>query len=224
MSMIEYPKIYGPFKRCTDKGPDRNKLITGNWSSEEFAALAYHPWVWTEKVDGENIRIHWDGHKVTFGSRVIPDIKTHPEAKISAQFISILDDLFPEEVMESLFGASSFTLFGESYGAGIKSGGNYRPDMAFVLFDVFSHGEQHQLFLKPDATQDIADKLGIDHVPTLEQKWCPLDAIHVIREGYVSSKWGAPLEGIVGKPVGDFLSRRGERIAMKVKTKDQYTE
>lgn len=226
MKMMEYPKIYGPFKRCTEKGPDRNKLIWGHWLSDEFAALADHPWVWTEKVDGENIRIHWDGHKVTFGSRVISDIKTHPEAKISAAFIKILDDLFPEEVMESIFGASTFTLFGESYGAGVKSGGNYRPDMAFILFDVFSHGEQHQLFLKRDATVDIAAKFGIEHVPAIHDGYgyTPWEMIDLVQNGEIKSTWkGAPLEGVVGKPVGDFLSRRGERIAMKVKVKDQYT-
>lgn len=223
MSMIEYPKIYGPFKRCMERGPDRNKLIWGQWSTDEFAALSQHPWIWTEKVDGENIRIHWDGHKVTYGSREIDNIVTNPLAKISPKFIEILDGLFPEEVMESIFGSSVFTLFGEGYGAGVKSGGNYRPDMSFILFDVFSRGVQHQLFLKQDATVDIASKLGIEHVPlAFVDTATPYDAIEAVRSGDIISEWGAPLEGIVGKPVGDFLSRKGERIAMKIKTKDSY--
>lgn len=218
MSMIEYPKIYGPFKRCTEQGPDRNKLITGKWSTEEFAALADHPWVWTEKVDGTNIRIHWDGHKVTYGGRTA-------NAQLPAKLLPALDEMFPEEVMESVFGAGVFTLFGEGYGAGIQSGGVYRKDQSFILFDVYSQGDEHQLFLKSDATVDIARKMGIEHVPISFGAFPPLDAIHLIRNGHLESSWnGAPIEGLVGKPVGDFLSRRGERIAMKVKTKDQYTE
>lgn len=225
--MKKYPKIYGPFKRCNEAGPDRNKLITGDWATDEFAALANHPWIWTEKIDGENIRIYWDGHKVTYGSREIANILTDPTAKTSPELIEVLDALFPEELMESLFGSSCFTVFGEGYGAGIRSGGNYRPDMSFILFDVFSHGVEHQLYLKPDATQDIASKLGIDHVPvSMHAGYCtPRDMIRLVREGGIMSKWaGAPLEGMVGKPVGDFLNRKGERIAMKVKTKDQYIE
>lgn len=218
MSMIEYPKIYGPFKRCTEQGPDRNKLITGQWSCEEFSALADHPWIWTEKIDGTNIRIHWDGHKVTYGGRTA-------NAHLPAKLLPILNQMFPEEVMESVFGSGVFTLFGEGYGAGIQSGGVYRKDQSFILFDVFSYGEDHKLFLKRDATQDIAGKLGIDHVPFMQSWWTPNEAIHAVREGYVASRWDvAPLEGLVGKPVGDFLSRRGERIAMKVKVKDKYTD
>lgn len=215
--MREYPKIYGPFKRCTAKGPDRNKLLWGQWSTEEFAALKDHQWVWTEKVDGTNIRIHWNGHKTTYGGRT-------DAAQLPAKLLSVLDEMFPEEVMESVFGTSTFTLFGEGYGAGIQSGGNYRTDQSFIVFDVFYAGPEDQLFLKPDATQDIATKLGVDHVPLAFVDNCtPLEAIEAFRNGGVLSAWdGAPIEGVVGKPVGDFLSRRGERIAMKVKAKDQY--
>ena len=66
--MSEYPKIYGPFKRHTE-GPDKNKLIPGSWTVPEFEDLECNDWIWTEKVDGTNIRVHWDGHKVSFGGR-----------------------------------------------------------------------------------------------------------------------------------------------------------
>ena len=58
----EYPKIQTLFKR-----DDRNVIIEGDWSVPEFAYLADKPWRWTEKVDGTNIRLHWDGRKVTSG-------------------------------------------------------------------------------------------------------------------------------------------------------------
>lgn len=218
MSMIEYPKIYGPYKRCTDKGPDRNKLITGNWSTPEFEALANHPWVWTEKVDGTNIRVHWNGHKVTYGGRTA-------NAQLPAKLLPALDEMFPEEVMESIFGAGTFTLFGEGYGAGIQSGGVYRKDQSFILFDVHYSGPEDSLFLKWQDARDIGVKLGVDFVPPVAFSYTPEKMIELVRNGEILSHWAnAPLEGVVGKPVGDFLSRRGERIAMKVKVKDQYTE
>jgi hypothetical protein len=33
--MIEYPKIYGPYKRHVE-GPDRHKLELGKWTRYEF--------------------------------------------------------------------------------------------------------------------------------------------------------------------------------------------
>lgn len=62
--MIEYPKIYGPYKRHTE-GPDRNKLILGTWTSPELECLQHAEWYFTEKVDGTNIRVHWDGHRIS---------------------------------------------------------------------------------------------------------------------------------------------------------------
>lgn len=206
--METYPKIPGPFKRNTEPGPDRNKLIMGVWSSPELEALAHLEWTWTEKVDGTNTRVHWDGHRVTFGGR-------SDNSAIPAKLITTLQRLFPEELFEQIFNDSEVTLYGEGFGAGIQSGGIYRPDQSFALFDVHCGG----LWLRRDAVEDVASKLGVETVP-VALRGSIHEAIAEVKMG-VTSQWnGAQAEGLVGVAPEGLLSRRGDRIMVKVKRKD----
>ena len=59
--MNKYPKIHTMFVRDPE---NKNRIIVGNWSKPEFDYLRDNKWIFTEKVDGTNIRIHWDGEKV----------------------------------------------------------------------------------------------------------------------------------------------------------------
>ena len=205
--MRTYPKIPGPYKRHTE-GPDRNKLIIGRWTSPELGALAKLDWTWTEKVDGTNIRVHWDGHRVTFGGRT-------DNAQIPAKLIEVLRALFTEEIFEQTFNDTEVTLFGEGFGSGIQSGGIYRSDQGFALFDVLIG----QFWLKRDDVEDVSRKLGIEIVPVV--LWGTVhDAIEEVSQG-LSSAWGdAKSEGLVGVAPEGLLSRSGERIMVKIKHKD----
>ena len=51
--MKEYAKIQSVYKR----DEKTHKFIEGNWSLPEFEYLKDNIWVWTEKVDGTNIRV-----------------------------------------------------------------------------------------------------------------------------------------------------------------------
>lgn len=206
--MKEYPKIYGPFRRETD-GPNRNKVIRGAWTAPEFEALAGLDWTWTEKVDGTNIRVHWDGHKVTYGGRA-------DRAQIPARLIEVLNKLLPEELFEQKFGAAEVTLYGEGYGAGIQKGGVYRPDMSFVLFDVLVG----QWWLRFADVCDVAESLGLDRVP-LVLLGSVAEAIDQVAAG-LPSGWNPdrPAEGLVGTAPHGLLSRSGERLLLKVKAAD----
>lgn len=64
--MIEYHKIETIFERDMDGS---KKLIPGKFRNKTVEFLKDNTWVFTEKIDGTNIRIHWDGHKVEFGGR-----------------------------------------------------------------------------------------------------------------------------------------------------------
>lgn len=97
-----YPKIPGPYKRHTD-GPNRNQLIEGEWTSPELEALKDLKWVWTEKIDGTNIRVHWDGHAVYFRGRT-------DRADIQPHLLTELERLFPEELFEQVFNDTAVTL------------------------------------------------------------------------------------------------------------------
>ena len=58
--------------------------------------LKNNTWVFTEKVDGTNIRIYWDGHKVTYGGRT-------ERSNIPAHLMNKLIELFGNEETEQLF-------------------------------------------------------------------------------------------------------------------------
>lgn len=207
--MIEYQKIPSPFKRYAE-GPNRNRFIPGEWSSPELDYLADADWLWTEKVDGTNIRVHWDGHKVTYGGRT-------DNAQIPAKLIAALDALVPEELFEQQFGANEATLYGEGYGAGIQKGGVYRPDMSFVLFDV----RVGRWWLRRDDVEDVARGMGLDAVPVVMSATLT-DAILRVQGRSVRSFWNSEVlaEGLVGVTSCGLLDRSGDRLMVKVKVKD----
>lgn len=207
--MNEYPKVYGPYKRHT-AGPDKNKLIEGEWTKPELDYLQNLEWDWTEKVDGTNIRVHWDGHRVAFGGRT-------DRAQIPTSLLQVLAGMFPEELFEQMFGEEPATLYGEGYGARIqKAGGNYRQDQSFVLFDV----QRGNWWLRRPSVEEVAQGLGVDVVPlvligTIHQ------AIEMVRDGFESG-WGGDVEpeGLVGVTKPGLLDRAGKRITVKIKTED----
>jgi len=205
----EYHKIYSPFVRHTD-GPLKNKFDQDAWAKPEFEYLCDKPWMFTEKINGTNIRIHWDGHKAALGGRT-------DNAQLPAKLVEMLNDSFPEELFEQAFGESEATLYGEGFGAGIQKGGVYRQDQGFALFDV----RVGDWWLKREDVEDVASKLGAEIVPVVAQVTLN-HMIHVVRCGALpSSAWGnAKPEGVVGTPVVPLFNRAGERIIVKIKYKD----
>lgn len=206
-----YPKIYGPFKRFTE-GERKNQLDRTRWTNPNFEVLRDKEWWFTEKIDGTNIRVGWDGYRVQFGGRT-------DRAETPGDLLATLEEMFPEELMEQQFGPTPAILFGEGYGAKIqKVGGNYRQDKSFVLFDV----KVGKFWLQPADVYDIRYALGIDAVPgklqTLDQ------AIETVEAGLKSS-WAEKemfAEGLVGVPMSGMLNRDGSRIQVKIKHVDFF--
>ena len=206
----EYPKIPGPFKREVE-GPNRNKVILGEWANETLAFLGEcdAPFVFTEKVDGTNIRVHWDGHRVEFGGRT-------DNAQIPAKLVARLTAVFTEELFEQVFAETAVTLYGEGIGAGIqKGGGNYLPSPDFVLFDVLIGG----WWLKREDVEDVANKLGIPVVPVVMTTTIG-NAVHYLSEPRKSAWGDFQMEGLVGVPPVGLLNRAGQRVMVKVKAVD----
>ena len=105
--MVEYIKIETPFERDVD---GTKKLIEGKYRNETVEYLKDNVWQFTEKVDGTNIGIYWDGHKVTYQGRT-------ERAQIPAHLINKLTEMFGgdinEELFEQKFGNMKVILFGE---------------------------------------------------------------------------------------------------------------
>lgn len=207
--MTEYCKIQTVFKR--DPATKHRTLLEGEYSLPAFEYLRNCHWIFTEKVDGTNIRVMWDGEAgtVRFGGRT-------DAAQIPATLVNVLQALFPTDKFIGL-ALSSMILYGEGYGAKIqKGGGNYNPDrQSFVLFDVLCGG----LWLERENVQDLADKLGLDAVPVVSSGSLET-MVDFARNGF-NSRWGPfRAEGLVARPATELMTRRGERIITKIKHKD----
>ena len=208
--MKEYHKIETLFKR----DPKTKKLIVGEYTNDTVEYLKDNIWQFTEKVDGTNIRVYWDGHRVTFGGRT-------DNAMIPAHLINKLNDLFGGEVNEQLFeqkfGDTPVELFGEGYGPKIQSGGAYRDDVDFILFDVMIK----DTYLKRESVEDIANYFGINIVPVVLEGTIQ-DGIDYVMNNLKSTIAvnGAELEGVVGRPKVEVLDRLGRRVIVKIKRKD----
>lgn len=206
---MEYVKIPNIFKR---EAFGKNKIIEGAYSSPELEYLKDAKWEFTEKVDGTNIRVCWDGYRVSFKGRT-------DKAQIPAHLLAKLEELFggesKEELFEQEFGKSDVVLFGEGYGEKIQKGGGLYGPVNFRLFDVNIGG----YWLKQDAVDVIAETFCIETAPfmfrgTLE------DGVRFIKTHPKSMLRDAEMEGIVGRPMVQMFSRTGERIMVKIKCRD----
>ena len=206
--MNEYHKIQTIFKR--DMESKGKTLLEGQWTLPEFEYLSNNKWVFTEKVDGTNIRVIFKDGSVTFGGKT-------DSAQIPAQLVARLNERFLPIAaqLQEIFGCDA-CLYGEGYGAKIqKVGGNYRQDQDFVLFDV----RVGDWWLQRNDVEDVAYKLGIDIVPIIGEGTLH-DAIAAAKTGIVST-WGAfQAEGIVARPKTELTTRNGQRIITKIKCRD----
>lgn len=202
----KYHKINSLFKR-----DDKGNFIMGQFSCPEFEYLFDNKWLGTEKIDGTNIRIHWNGEKFEIGGRT-------DNAQIPAFLVNRLQELVAGFDMKAVFpDAEDVILFGEGYGARIqKAGGLYKPDgVDFILFDV----KIGHWWMKRETVNEIANQLGISAVPVIFHGTLS-EAMDMVRAGFDSSIGTAKAEGLVLVPEVDLFSRRGDRIITKLKTKD----
>lgn len=210
--MNEYTKIETIFERDME---GTKKLIEGKFRNETVEFLKDNQWICTEKIDGTNIGIVWDGHKVSYQGRT-------ERAQIPANLMNKLIEMFGgetnEELFEQKFGETQVILFGEGYGAKIqKGGGNYRSDVSFILFDAYL--PEQNLWLKRDALEDIAKTFGIDVVPIVLTGTLH-EAVDFVKQKPKSTIGVAEMEGLVCKPAVDMLDRMGRRVIVKVKVRD----
>lgn len=206
--MDKYPKIQTVFLRDPDN--KFRTLLEGQYAKDEFAFLAANEWVFTEKIDGTNIRVGWDTASTAIGGKT-------DRAQIPVYLYDEVLRLLPASKFESIYPETPMTLYGEGYGAKIqKGGGNYIPDgVSFILFDIKINGN----WLSRENVADIAEHLGIDVVPVIGRG--PLqEAVALVRAGFQSNIGRQIAEGLVMRPACELLDRRGQRIISKIKYKD----
>lgn len=213
--MREYPKIESLFDR-----DEKFKVVVGKWRLPEFEYLQSNQWLFTEKVDGTNVRVHWDGEKVRFGGRT-------DNAQMPVFLLAKLQELFPAKAfLDSAHPEQEMILFGEGYGAKIqKGGGNYIPDgVDFILFDVLvpDVATGKEWWLRRQDIEDVADAFGLNCVPIIARGTLA-EAVELVRPGLQSRcsiNANLAAEGLVLRPEVDIMTRSGHRIIAKIKTKD----
>lgn len=208
--MKTYEKIETLYKRDME---GTKKLVPGVYRNETIEFLKDNKWVWTEKIDGTNIRVYWDGHSVTFGGRT-------ERASIPAHLVNRLNELFGGEknaqVFEQMFGEREVMIFGEGYGAKIQNGGNYIPDgVDFIMFDLFINDN----YQSRENVEGCAKALGVKVVPIVGEG--TLDEAVAFVKGHPKSTIGtADMEGLVCRPAVELRDRCGNRVIVKIKGND----
>lgn len=214
--MNEYHKIQTVFKR--DPETRFKTLLEDDYSLPELEYLKDNEWVFTEKVDGTNIRVMYCAadNYIHFGGKT-------DRAQIPATLVERLREKFGpismSNAIKEIFNETDICLYGEGYGEKIqKGGGNYKPTQDFVLFDV----KIGDWWLQRKDVEDVANKLEIDIVPILG-KGTLIEMVECAKVGIASTWGGFQAEGIVARPSTELKTRSGHRIITKIKCKDFLT-
>lgn len=87
--MITYHKIKTVFSR--DPKTRFKTIIDGEFAMPEFKFLQNNRWIYTEKVDGANVRVMYDGRAITFGGKT-------DQAQLQTGLFNRLNDRFLPQV------------------------------------------------------------------------------------------------------------------------------
>ena len=188
----------------------------GGYACPEFASQK--KWRVQEKIDGTNIRILSlcnsaiaNSHSVDFMGRT-KNAQLHPKLLEMLQTINL-------EPLNEKFENHNAVLFGEGFGAGIQSGGIYRKDMSFILFDVYMNGR----WSTREEVSQFAEMLNLEtpHDFGLMTE----DEIVSFVKSKPRGKYGNGnyiLEGVIARsePLVRFNTMSANPVAWKLKVKD----
>ena len=175
-------------------------------------------WLCGEKVDGINIRVHFDGYRVEWNGRT-------DDAQLPVEVQTLLQDTFgdSEVLFEQTFGNKDVYLFMECYGGKIQ-GGAYGGKERLIGFDVKVGG----IYLDKHIIADIFSKFGIPCVQFFEVSNLD-EAIGYVKRGIdhpnerispLCEKGKTIIEGLVAMPAMRLYDHMGERIIVKIKVRD----
>lgn len=207
--MKYYIKIDAIYKR----DEKTKRTLVGEYRDPAVEMLKDIKWIFTEKVDGTNIIVHWDGHKVEFGGRT-------EKAQIPAPLMKRLEELFSghemEEIFEQKFDDKEVYIYGEGYGNKIQNS-DYIDTTDFIIFDVLIN----DVWLERSAVEDIAKYFNCDVVPVIFEGTLD-EGIEYVKQ-YNDSKVGTKptkMEGLVARPKYELKNKMGKRIIAKIKWED----
>jgi hypothetical protein len=215
--MTPYHKIQSVFKR--DMTNNNKTLLVGQYSRPEFEFLRDCNWIWTEKVDGMNIRVMWNPCGTTPSTGDVRFGGKSDNAQIPTRLFEKLVSTFPLDgsTFRAAFDEGPVCLYGEGYGTGIQAAGKlYGPGQDFVLFDV----KVGDWWLKREDVERIAHTMELGIVPVYGVGTL-MDMTITVRDSDMISHWyDGPAEGLVARPEVELFARNGQRIITKLKVRD----
>ena len=195
-------KKYGDFK-------------DGEFAQSEFEYLFNNQWIWSEKLDGTNIRIYANWSE-QYGIHTFEVKGKDENSSTPKDLLEWIKNWIYEnsQIVSDLFAAEDIILYGEGVGTKIQKVGHNFGSQHFKLFDVYING----FWLQKDDVLDIANKLSLDTPIT----WIGTiqDAIDKVKTLPVSSFGNFTIEGYVGQPIVRLNDAKQKRIVTKIKVCD----
>lgn len=195
-------------------------LYTFDNESKKFKKIFYNPivkylkdceWYGTEKIDGTNVRILWNGHGFEFGGRT-------DEADLPKALRTLLANTFNydmEVLFEQKFADKEVMLFMEGYAGKIQNGAYQGPEN-IIGFDIMIGG----IYLDKNTSKQIFNELGLEFVPVLKfnnLQEC-IDYVYQNKQSIIQPQ--SKIEGLVCYPTQRIYDHMGNRIIVKIKNKD----
>lgn len=180
------------------------------------ALLAQTSWNIRRKLDGENIRIYWDGEQALWNGKI-------DKFTCSAEFTDYMNSTFVEEIFEKKFGhEKEVYIFGEKMGPKTQGNELGLDSEQVIIYDVRCNGT----WVSPEAVKEIANYFGVktcydfmSEIGAGRHSWLLPHIIQAVAEGEFKT-W----EGIVATPLIECQDQQGHRVIVKVKNKDYYRE
>lgn len=195
-------------------------LFTFDNNIKRFRPFFYNPiveylkdciWFGSEKVDGTNTRILWDGHSFTFAGRT-------DNSQLPKEMLLLLETTFNKDMeiaVEQNFGEKEVIFFMECY-AGKIQGHIYSGGEKLIGFDIMVNG----IYLDRNDSKTIFTQLNLAFVPTMPFNNI-YDAIDYVENHEISIiDKTAKLEGLVCYPAVRLYNHQGERVIVKIKRRD----
>lgn len=179
------------------------------YRSPLLAYLADCEWVYSRKVDGENIRIQWDGEKAIWNGK-------SNNFQCGADFTKYMNETFLEEIFEEKFGRDKVvTIFGEKMGP--KTQGNelgLKKD-ELIIFDVNVNGT----WLSGVDVVEVAHYFGCRTVFSLMPHGMKPESLHNLIMMCANGEF-KDWEGIVARPLVEMRDQDNHRVIVKIKNRD----
>lgn len=209
--MKEYHKIETLFERDME---GTKKLIEGKFRNPCIEYLKNNEWIFTEKIDGTNIRVIWDGHKISFAGRT--DNSDIPNPLLERLKVLFLNNE-TEELFEQKFADKEVIFFGEGYGGNIQSGSAYIKEQDFILFDICIQDK----FLSRENVEALSKAFNLKIVPIV-LKGTIQEGVDYVKNNPKSiiSVEEKEMEGLVGRTREELYDNLGNRMIVKIKVCD----